>query len=276
MKLSILFIFVLAAALLGACKTTPTPQPAATATQTAEATAVPASETPVASVRIAYEGNAQVEIISPQGVRILIDVANPAALSSEPTSSDILLTTHKHGDHYYASFVKSFPGGMLDKAGEITAGDVKILGIAAAHNAQDPLTPDSSTNYIFILEIDRLRIVHFGDIGQEAFTNEQLKALGRVDLAITQFVNSYSAMSLENKKGFNLMDEVQPKLIIPTHTSDEALKYGLQEKQWIGYFAGAKFAEITPEKLPSTTGLIIIGDDALSASYQKILDLKDW
>ena len=264
MKPSTFCILVLAATLLAACK------------QVTVVTTIPATEAQAAVVRIAYEGNAQVEIVSPQGVRILIDVANPTALSAEPTVNDILLTTHKHSDHYYASFVKAFPGKMLDKVGEITTGDVKIRGIASAHNGKDPLTPDSSTDYIFIIDIGSLRIAHFGDIGQETLTSEQLEALGSVDVAITQFVNSYSAMSLENKKGFNLMDEVKPKLIIPTHTSDDALKYGLQEKKWTGYFAGTKFAEITKEKLPTGTGLIIIGDDPLSSAYKKILGLVDW
>ncbi len=266
MKFLTVCILSLVSVLLAACKPAGTTQPAAAST----------TEAPPAGVRIAFEGNAQVELISPQGVRVLIDVANPAALSSDPTASDILLTTHKHSDHFYASFVKAFPGQTLDKVGEITSGDVKIRGIAAAHNATDPLSADSSTDYIYILDIGDLRVAHFGDIGQETLTSEQLAALGSVDVAITQFVNSYSDMSLVNKKGFNLMDEVKPKLIIPTHTSDEALKYGLNLKKWNGYFAGTKFAEISKDKLPASTSLIIIGDDPLSASYKVVLGLVDW
>ena len=43
---------------------------------------------------------------------------------------------------------------------------------------------------------------------------EQLAAIGHVDLAFMQLNNSYSNMDLVNKKGFKLMDQVKPRLII--------------------------------------------------------------
>lgn len=86
-------------------------------------------------VKLYYEENAQVELIAPQGRRILIDVHDPSGLSRPPVSKDILLTTHNHADHRRLDFVKAFPGQQLDvRTGKIQLAEVSIQGIASSHN----------------------------------------------------------------------------------------------------------------------------------------------
>ncbi len=178
-----------------------------------------------AAVKIRYIDNAMVEILSPGGVRVLVDVFSKGRLSSPATSKDILLTTHAHSDHFNMAFVGSFPGKQLSiKAGSLEQGDVRILGIASAHNANDELKDIGGTNYIFVIDVGGLRIGHFGDIGQERLTESQMAALGKVDVMVTQFDNSYSGMSVENGKGFAIAAQVDPALIIPAHNSDAALR----------------------------------------------------
>ena len=167
---------------------------------------------------IYYEENAQVELIGPDGQRVLIDVYDPKKLSSPAVEGDILLTTHTHSDHVQATFYKAFPrraavheGGVIERPG------LKITGIASSHSATAELEDVNASNYIYLIEMGGLRIAHFGDIGQEALTGDQLAALGQVDIAISQLSNSYSQMNATNKKGFNLMDQVKPRLIVLTH-----------------------------------------------------------
>ena len=50
-------------------------------------------------ITLYHEIYAQVEIISPRGVRVLIDVHDPSLLSKPATKQDMLLTTHRHFDH---------------------------------------------------------------------------------------------------------------------------------------------------------------------------------
>ncbi len=178
-------------------------------------------------VKVTYEDNAQFELVSPQGVRVLIDIANPGKLTSPATDKDILLTTHIDFDHYNSQFVESFPGQQLwMKEGEIKQVDVAIKGVKAAHyNA----TPPDGSDYIYVVDMGGLRIAHFGDLGQEKLTQDQLDQLGAVDVALSQLENPYSAVTLDNKKGFNQMEQVKPKLLIPTHGNSnmEAVKYAL-------------------------------------------------
>jgi len=220
------------------------------------------SATPVPGyVKIYYEEFAQVELIGPSGTRVLIDVANPGALSNPPTQDDILLTTHHHYDHYLETFVADFPGQKLDNmAGQIELLGVRITSIPSAHNQGDRLKDQGGTNYIFLIEIADLRIVHFGDIGQEQLTSEQVERLLPVDIAITQLTNSYSNMNMENMKGFRLMEQVNPKLVIPTHASRSTIQYALGI--WTGYGSKQPVVLISSQMLEQHLGLLLLGSHA--------------
>ncbi len=61
-----------------------------------------------------------------------------------------------------------------------------------------------------------------GDIGQNELTEEQLDAIGEIDIAFMQFENSYSRMNLDNLKGFTMIEQVNPRIVIPTHYTDKS------------------------------------------------------
>jgi L-ascorbate metabolism protein UlaG (beta-lactamase superfamily) len=273
MKRLVFFVLTLAigASLLVGCAT-PTPSPTATPVPAPTATLTPE---PPPAITFYYEGNAQFEIVSPEGTRVFFDVIDPASLSAPATAKDILLTSHGHTDHYSSAFSKSFPGQQINfKEGEINLPDVKVKVIAAAHNVNDPLLPENGTNYILIVDMGGLRIAHFGDIGQDKLTDEQLKALGDVDIAITQFDNSYSDMNATNKKGLNLMDQLKPKVIVPTaHDSQATIALAVQK--WKGFVhtdpGGLK---ISRADLPAEQSILIFGP--LAYAYQAMFKLPSW
>lgn len=233
-----------------------------------------ASATPaVKGVTLTYGDNAQVELVTATGRHIYIDVYNADSLTKPPSADDILLTTHLHGDHYYRAFVDGFPGRQLfTSEGKIELTDVTVTGLASAHNSGDEIKAVGSTNYIYIIEAGGLRIVHFGDIGQDVLTEGQLAAIGKVDLAITQFANSFSNMSAANLKGFNLMDQVKPHLILPTHSDSASIK--IAAGRWPGYYSETPTVTLSPADLPGETSLLILG--MLAAPYGKIYNLTPW
>ncbi len=244
------------------------------ATACAPAATPPLSAPEEPKVKITYEDNAQFELVSPQGVRVLIDIGTPAELTSPATDKDILLTTHSDFDHYNSQFVESFPGQQLwMKAGEIKQTDVAIKGIKAAHST----TASDGSNYIFVVDMGGLRIAHFGDLGQEKLTQDQLDQLGAVDVALSQLENPYSAVSLDNKRGFNQMEQVKPRLLVPTHGNSnmEVLKYALG--LWKEGYADTSPVAIGRSDLPAGgTTLLILGDKSMIPAYQKALDLPGW
>lgn len=222
-------------------------------------------------VTIYYEGNAQVELVSSQGIRVLIDIYDPNLLSAPATEKEILLTTHSHSDHVSA-LTNTFTGPSLYlKAGELQVADVKVKSIPSSHNDDNAFKQEKGSNYIFLVEMDGLRIAHFGDIGQEALTPEQLKELGAVDIAFTQFANSFSNMDIGNLKGFNLMDQLKPKMIVPCHDDIETAKYaaGL----WKTYYKENPLT-IGASDLKGATKLVFVGEKKRLMS--KIVKAAPW
>lgn len=244
--------------------------PTLTTTFTPEADPTSSATATQDCVQLFYEEYAQVELISPQGVRVLLDVYDPGLLSNPANEGDILLTTHTHWDHVNNAFQESFPGRQLmTKSGVIDAGDVRIQGIPSAHNVGDLLVPEGGTNYIYVVEMGGLRIAHFGDIGQDVLTSEQLDALGQVDVAITQLANSYSDMSAENQKGLKLMEQVGPKLIIPTHLNLDAAK--LAVARWQGLYIDQPSVTICSSDLMEQTSILLMGE--MGRSFAERLNL---
>jgi L-ascorbate metabolism protein UlaG (beta-lactamase superfamily) len=263
-------VTVLLASCSSAAGNTPTVPVVPTTAPTETATTASPS-----GITLTYGDNAQVELVTPTGRHVYIDIWNTSFLTKQPTADDVLLTTHMHPDHYDSAFAGSFPGQQIIMAmGDIRLPDVTVTTIASAHLPTDPISADSATDYIFVIETGGLRIVHFGDIGQEKLTDEQLATIGKVDLAVTQFSNSFSDMNAANRKGFNLMDQVKPRLIIPTHSDKNTIEIAIG--LWTGYYSESRTVAIAAERMPGTTAILILGDPGLVSAYAKLYNLKEW
>jgi L-ascorbate metabolism protein UlaG (beta-lactamase superfamily) len=139
-----------------------------------------------------------------------------------------MLQTHTHPDHSDSDYTFSYDvPKLMSKKGELTVGDFNMYTIPSSHS-NDTIVEDGS-NVIVVVEVDGLRIAHMGDVGQSKLTEDQLEHLGTIDIAFMQFENSYSDMSLQNEKGFTMIEQLNPTIVIPTHYSDNALKI-LEEK----------------------------------------------
>jgi hypothetical protein len=273
-NLKCLCLLLLSPILLAGCSPANTPPPATPIPSTstpAEPTATSAPEGPA----LYYEGSAQFELISPQGVRVMINVLDPSKLTSPPTANDVLLSSHKRDDRYVPGFAEAFPGQtMVLKTGELNIQDVSIKAILSAgvgaFSAPKDQVPDGNT--IYIIDIGGLRVADFGDIAQPQFTPEQLAALQNVDIAITVLVGHYGDMTMENKNGFNLMDQIKPKLIIPNYDiSLEGIQYAAGK--WSGYALNGPL-HITRAKLPTGTKLLVMG--MMADTYKSLCNLQDW
>ena len=229
------------------------------------------------SVILICEEGAQFELISPQNDRVLFDISDPSMLSSPPRAQDILLTTHLHGDHYNEKFTGNFPGRQLFvREGRLDRGGLLVQGIAAKHSEHtwDIPKPEGGNNYIFIIETSGLRIAHFGDIGQKRLTASQLETLGRIDVAITQFINPYSQMNLENLKGYQLMDQLNPRIIIPHHGAFNEGAVRQAMNRWNVVCAPGNCLRLSADMLPDRTTVLLMGE--MTGYIRKTFNLKTW
>jgi hypothetical protein len=62
-----------------------------------------------------------------------------------------------------------------------------------------------------------------GDIGQDHLTIKQIESLEKIDIALIQFSNPFSGM-FDSNKGFTLIEEIKPQIIIPTHSNPSSTR----------------------------------------------------
>jgi len=167
-------------------------------------------------------------ITSSEGESVVIDPTVMPSKEIVDINPAAIVCTHGHPDHTDPIFTSSYDcKKILYTKDDINTKDFRIYTILSSHSGD--IFAESNKNQIIVFEVDGLRIAHMGDLGQTVLTDDQLKELGDIDIAFAQFENSYSDMTLENEKGFNLIEQVNPKIIIPTHFTDAAFPV-LEEK----------------------------------------------
>jgi len=233
-------------------------------------------------VNITYDGSAQVELVSSKGTRVVVDLSMLDKLTTRMTESDILLTTHDHADHRLVNFSTVFKGTAIEMSeGEWSIKDVYIRGIRSEsewlNTGSGHAVPTGATgtmdNYIYIIDMDGVRIAHFGDIVQAKFTADQLSKIGKVDVAIMLFDCIWHRIDLQNKIGFHLMQEIRPSIIIPTHFSIAAAEYA--KTLWPCYYTESNTIQIRKGKrIPRKTCLLLMG--YLNTSYAELIQAAEW
>ncbi len=189
-------------------------------------------------------------ITSIGGETIVVDPTQMPSKDVIDLNPAAIISTHAHGDHVDIAFSDSYdcPKIMYTKE-DITTRDFHIYTIWSQHN-ETPLA-ENSGNVIVVFEVDGLRIAHMGDIGQTEITEQQLEELGKIDIAFMQLENSFSNMNIINEKGFILLEQFNPTIVIPTHYTFKAFpkiekRYGKTVTEFENVFA------ISKDELPDT------------------------
>jgi L-ascorbate metabolism protein UlaG (beta-lactamase superfamily) len=162
-------------------------------------------------------------IISSGGTIVVADptvMPTPEELDLNP---DVITVTHTHSDHIDPNFTDNLKcKKSIAKVESFDINDIHIYSIGSSHrgNIINKTTPN---NVIYVFEVDGLRIAHMGDIGQDHLTIKQIEALGKIDVALMQFSNPFSGM-FDSDKGFTLIEELKPQIIIPTHSNPRSTR----------------------------------------------------
>lgn len=134
-------------------------------------------------------------------------------LKSITKPGDISLFTGSHGEPDIQTKM------IIDQPGEYEVSDISIKGIAARGHMEESGKREET---IFQVMIDDIRLVILGHVYPQ-LDNEQLEAIGTTDiLCVPVGGNGYT---LDPAGALKLIKEIEPKIIIPTHYSDSAIKY---------------------------------------------------
>jgi hypothetical protein len=148
-----------------------------------------------------------------KGTRLVID-DNLAALGAKSITKaeDVSLVT--------SPIVEASNSGRLtlDSPGEYEVGDVSVIGVAArAHTDEE----GAQTATMFKIAGGDTNILVTGHIYPE-LSEAQLEAIGMVDIMVVPVGgNGYTVDAVGALK---LIKEIEPKVVVPTHVADKALK----------------------------------------------------
>jgi len=107
--------------------------------------------------------------------------------------------------------------------GEYETSGVFLMGISSFHNTKD--SEQQEENTIFKIECNGLRLCHLGRLGTKP-TPEQLEQIGDVDVL---FIPVGEDGTIEGKKVKEVIEQIEPRLMIPMLYTEESLTAFLKE-----------------------------------------------
>lgn len=179
------------------------------------------------------ERHASYAIVSSKGTVIVAD-PNFVPNTNGLIKADIVTVSHMHSDHSDAQFLPPYlkqeiEGSRVSRytAESFTVKDVTVTGIPAGHGS-GPVDTERPTNVIYLFEVDGLRIAHFGDMAQDEVTEEQLQALGKLDVSISVF-SHLGTFGFGPHKTIKALDQLHPAIVMPGHYEPETVETVLDE-----------------------------------------------
>ncbi len=193
-------------------------------------------------VAIRWWGQAMVTIETYWGLEVAIDpFGQKVGFENPQVSADVVLVTHEHADHNNVEIVLGAPhivrglrsdGGfaneslVLDRApnrdrpsvGSLmdamnrTPHAVIVRSVGSFHDDEQGAT--RGRNAMFTIDVDGVRIVHCGGIGQTSFTPDQLGTLGEVDVLILPVGG---VETVDGPQAAALIEQVRPRYVVPMH-----------------------------------------------------------
>ncbi len=211
-------------------------------------------------MKIKWLGHSCFVITSLDGTRIITDPYTPNSnLKYSPVSesADVVTISHGHSDHSNAGVVKGSPRIIKEPVSKTVKG-IEIKGVSTAHDENKG--QQRGKNIVFCMTVDGIRIAHLGDLGH-TLDNEQIKAIGPVDVLITPVGGFYT---IDGPTASRLADAIQPKIVLPMHYRSTACDFPITDaKPFLKGRSNIKTTdeneiELTKEGLPETTETVVL------------------
>ena len=172
-------------------------------------------------MKITYFGHSCFLIESSKGKRVIFDPFPPDLGYKEIKikNIDLALISHNHFDHNY---IKSFekPFMVIRKPGIQKACGLEINGIKGFHdNKKGELR---GKNNIYYLNIDGIKIAHFGDIGDIDID------LPKCDIAFIPIGGRYT---INSDEALRLSEKIDTRLFFPMHYKTKFVDFPIDEKE---------------------------------------------
>lgn len=149
---------------------------------------------------------------------------------------------------------------IIDGPGEYETLDIAVQGIPARAHMDES---DGRTATIFKVEVEDIRVAVVGHIYSD-LSEDQLEALGPIDVLFVPVGNS--GYTLDAIGAQQVIKAIEPKIVIPTHYADTAVKYEVPQQPLEEALKGLGMEvsrtvtklKLKPADLPEATQLIVL------------------
>lgn len=166
-------------------------------------------------MEIAYLGHSSFRIKGKKTIIVTDPYEDYVGFKMSRASADIITVSHHHRDHNNISAIvattKRNEPFVINAPGEYEVAGVSIFGIASFHDKSGG--SEKGKNTIYVINIDGLRLVHLGDLGNK-LTEKQLEEVNGVDIL---FVPVGGAYTIDNNEAVEVIGQVEPLVVIPMH-----------------------------------------------------------
>ena len=171
-----------------------------------------------------YFGANCLRVITKKAQIVVDDNLEKVGLKSIAKPTDVCLHTHNSVPHHKCHFEADMPG-------EYEVSGVTIHGIAAKANRGE----EENGVVIYTIAADDMKAVILGHINPD-LSEEQLEQIGTVDIAVVPVGNS--GYTLDGIGALQVIKKIEPKVVIPTHYADKAVKYEVPQVELAGALKG--------------------------------------
>ncbi|MEM8944160.1 MAG: MBL fold metallo-hydrolase [Planctomycetota bacterium] len=207
-------------------------------------------------IGVRWWGHSMVSIETYWNLTVVIDPYSENLGYPDPNlSADLVLITHEHSDHNNVGLIGGGPliAHGADAEGRVEPIDhvldrlpgqktptwrdaklriarsqhaMRIRSIASSHNESDG--SDRGSNAIFVIDVNGVRIVHCGNLDQSTLTEEQLKAIGSVDVLL---IAVGGVNTVDGPQAAEIVRQTKPHIVVPIRDRAPDLIHDLQKVQ---------------------------------------------
>ena len=170
---------------------------------------------------INWYGQACFKIQSGSTIIVIDPYDKKLGLTLPKLEAQIVLVTHEHFDHNNVKDIKGDPF-IIDSPGEYEYGGVKVRGAFSYHD--DKKGEERGINTIYKIQMEDIALAHLGDFGQRQLTEQQLDALGEIDILMVPTGGTYT---IDAARAVEIVNQVGPRIVIPMHYKIKGLKVKL-------------------------------------------------
>ena len=163
-------------------------------------------------MELTYYGANCLRISTKKAQVVIDDNLDRLGLASVTKPTDIGLHTFSEASAKQSRF-------MADMPGEYEISGVVIHGVSARGHMDEE---GQQTAVVYTIAADDLKVAVLGHIYPQ-LSEDQLEQIGHVDIAVVPVGNS--GYTLDGMGALKLIKQIEPKVIIPTHYADKAIKY---------------------------------------------------